>query len=462
MSSPSTFETINPYSGQKIETHSYLNAGETEQILQNAFQSYHDLKGQAVSVKAQKLQSLALEFRKSSAALAELISLEMGKPLRDAKVEIEKSATACEWFGRELESLLAPENVVSHYERSRIVKDSMGPVLAIMPWNFPVWQAIRFAAPAVGIGNPILLKHSNLTAGTSRKIQKIFDSVEKGLLYHCPMDHKQTAQVLADKRVRAVTLTGSARAGREVASVAGRYLKKSVMELGGSDAYVVFEDCDIERAAEACAVSRMTNNGQSCIAAKRFLVDRRVSDTFLHAFQKALRPFRPGNPLLETSVVGTLAAQKFQSQLLDQCQELEATGARKVFDLALEEKFSWTGPDAFFPARIYQTGEDSDVAFQEEFFGPVALIFQFDSEVQALALANRSVYGLGGAVFSRDLERAESFARKMECGFVAINDTVKSDPRLPFGGVKDSGYGRELSRYGFDEFCNVKTLGFGK
>lgn len=460
--SPSSFDTINPYSGEKIETHFYLKPEETETFLQRAYQDYLDLKGQGASEKSHKLQKIAKAFRERSASLAELITREMGKALKDSKAEVEKCASACEWFAQELESLLAPELVTSHYERSLIVKDSLGPVLAIMPWNFPIWQAIRLAAPAVGIGNPILLKHSNVTAGTSRELQRIFDSVEKGLLYHLPMDHDQVSRVISDKRIRGVTLTGSARAGRDVASAAGRALKKSVMELGGSDAYVVFNDCDVENAAEACASSRMTNNGQSCIAAKRFLVDRRIRDSFLQAFQKAMRKFRPENPINNSATVGTLAAKKFQAQLLDQCKDLEKTGARKVFDLALEERFDFSGPDAFFPARIYQVTKDSDFAFQEEFFGPVALVFDFESEREALALANRSIYGLGGAVFSNDIERAQNFARRMECGFVAINDIVKSDARLPFGGVKDSGFGRELSRYGFDEFCNIKTLGFGE
>ena len=389
------------------------------------------------------------------------MTLEMGKAIKDSLAEVEKCAVAFDFFAENLSSLLSPESVKTAYAKSAIVKDSIGPVLAVMPWNFPLWQVTRFAAPAVGIGNPILLKHADISAGTAEMIAEIFDHVSPGLLYNFRIDHDQAAKVIEDRRCAAVTLTGSARAGREIAQTAGKFLKKTVLELGGSDAYVVFADADVDKAARICAQARMTNNGQSCVAAKRFIVHASVLARFMTGFEKTVRELGFGDPTNEKTANGSLAAKKFQTQLLEQCATIEKAGARKLFDLADDLKFNFADPGAFFPARAYLVTPDIEQVFTDEFFGPVALVLSFDHEAEAIEIANRSVYGLGGAVFSKNEVSAEAFARLMEAGFIAINDQVRSDPRLPFGGVKDSGYGRELSHYGFDEFCNIKTLGFG-
>jgi succinate-semialdehyde dehydrogenase/glutarate-semialdehyde dehydrogenase len=383
----------------------------------------------------------------------------MGKPLKDSLAEVEKSATAFDYYAENLAVLVAAEPVKTAYAKSEIVKDSMGPVLAVMPWNFPLWQVTRFAAPAVGIGNPILLKHSDLVAGTADLITQVFDSVAPGLLFNLRIGHEEAAKVIADRRCVAVTLTGSAKAGREIAAVAGRELKKSVLELGGSDAYVVMKDADVEKAAKLCANARMVNNGQSCVAAKRFIVHSSVSDAFIKAFEKQVCALPMGDPSKPETVTGSLASKKFQEGLIKQCRELESHGAKKLFDL--DEKHDYSQAGAFFPARAYMVTANNEYAFTEEFFGPVALVMTFEKEDEALSLANKSIYGLGGAVFTADIEAGRKFARQMECGFVGINDQVKSDPHLPFGGVKDSGYGRELSQYGFHEFMNIKTLGIG-
>ncbi|MEZ0392019.1 MAG: aldehyde dehydrogenase family protein [Pseudobdellovibrionaceae bacterium] len=454
-----SFQTIHPPTGEPIHSYQHFDAQTVENSISWASERFHSFKTKSIASKAEDLKHLASELRAEKNSLARLITLEMGKAIQDSEAEIEKCAMTCEYFADRLPAFLAPQESPSHYAKSKVVKESLGPILTIMPWNFPIWQVMRFAAPALGIGNPILLKHSDLTAGTAEKLGEIFDRVERGLLINLRIDHKQAARVIADKRVRGVTLTGSTRAGKEIASESGKHLKKTVLELGGSDAYVVLKDADLKAAARTCALARMTNNGQSCIAAKRFLVDQSVFAEFLKFFEMAMKEVRMGDPFVRETQVGSLASKKFQKQLLEQCAFLEKAGGEKIFDL--DSRFDFSHPGAFFPARAYKVTAEQDMAFEDEFFGPVALMWSFQSEKEALALCNRSVYGLGGAVFSKDEKRAEEFARGMEAGFITINDQVKSDPRLPFGGVKESGYGRELGLYGFNEFCNIKSLGFG-
>jgi succinate-semialdehyde dehydrogenase/glutarate-semialdehyde dehydrogenase len=455
----SSFQTVNPATGETLRSYSHLSSADVDERLDRSRAAYTRFKARSIDERARNLRALAESFRSHRDELARMMTLEMGKAIKDSLAEIEKSATGFDYYAENLKPLLAAEAVKTGYARSEIVKDSIGPILAIMPWNFPVWQVTRFAAPAVGIGNPILLKHSDLCAGTAELIVSIFESVEPELMFNFRIDHTEAARVIGDRRCAAVTLTGSARAGREVAATAGRFLKKSVLELGGSDAYVVFHDADVEKSAKICANGRMTNNGQSCVAAKRFVVHKSVLAKFTAEFERRVRELSFGDPLDPKTANGSLASKRFQEGLLKQCRELEARGAKKLFDLG--ETFDFSKPGAFFPARAYEVDASNEFAFTEEFFGPVALIFSFESEDDALLIANRSIYGLGGAVFSKDVERATAFARRMEAGFIGINDQVKSDPHLPFGGVKDSGYGRELSHYGFDEFCNIKTLGFG-
>lgn len=444
-----SFKTVNPATGETLKNFEHVGDAVVERILAAAHAAYIDAKTKSIADRVSHLRAIAAAFRARKDDVAKLMTLEMGKALKDSLAEVEKSAGAFDFFAENLEAFLTPESAKTAYAASRIVKDSIGPILAVMPWNFPLWQVTRFAAPAVGIGNPILLKHSDLTAGTSELVAEIFDGVAPGLLFNLRIDHEQAAKVIGDRRCAAVTLTGSARAGREIAQTAGRHLKKTVLELGGSDAYVVFQDADVEKAAKICAEGRMTNNGQSCVAAKRFVVHESLLQKFNEGFERRVRELG----------VGFLASKKFQDQLLKQCAQIEAAGAKKIFDLAGPKAFE--GGDASFPARAYLVESSIESAFTEEFFGPVALIFSFSDEAEALEIANKSIYGLGGAVFSRDLSRAEKFARLMEAGFIAINDQVKSDAHLPFGGVKDSGYGRELSHFGFNEFCNIKTLGIG-
>lgn len=450
-------ETINPFDGQAISTYHYIDDSEIEKEIQFAFACYQKAQDKTLDLKTQQLRALASGLREHKSRLALMMTREMGKVITDSETEIEKCAVTAEYFAENLAAIASDESVKAQYPHSKIVKNSMGPLFAIMPWNFPLWQIIRVLVPAIGIGNPVILKHADATTGTAKILHEICNQIEPGLLIHLLLTHEQAAQVIAHPKVRAVTLTGSAKAGREIAALAGRHLKKSVLELGGSDAYVVLEDADIDKAAKVCAAARMVNNGQSCVAGKRFIVQSAVFDQFLKKFSEEIARFKMGNPEDRQFKVGPLASKKFQKGLLEQCEMLESLGAKKVFDA--DPKFNFKAADAFFPARIYQVDSKLEQAHLEEFFGPVALVFSFFNDEEALEIANKSIYGLGGAVFSRDLSRAEKMARKMECGIVAINDQVKSDARMPFGGVKDSGYGRELSLYGFNEFSNIKSLG---
>ena len=454
-----SFTTTNPTTGEILRTYHYLTSTEIEKELQDAFEYWHEYKKTRLSLRTDLLLRIAQGLRNHENEFAKLMAEEMGKPLKDGLAEVEKCAVTCEYFATHAEEFLAPHTVDANYPKSKIIKESLGPILAIMPWNFPLWQVIRFAAPAVAIGNPILLKHADITAGCAELIEKIFweSSGEESLLLNLPISHEQAALVIADPRIRGVTFTGSARGGREVAKTAGASLKKTVLELGGSDPYLALSDASAAEAAKICAIARMTNNGQSCVSAKRFLVHESLLEEFTHVFQATLENLKVGDPLLEATQVGPLAHKKFQKQLQDQCAKYLDGKEKKLFDFSESKDFSEAG--AFFRARAYLIIDDNPAFYQEEFFGPVALIHSFQQDSEAIEMANKSVYGLGGAVFSRDLERAEKVARQIETGFVAINDQVKSDARLPFGGVKNSGHGRELSQVGFNEFVSVKSLG---
>jgi succinate-semialdehyde dehydrogenase/glutarate-semialdehyde dehydrogenase len=454
-----SFTTINPTTGQELRTYHYLSSSEIEKELQETYEYWHEFKRLRLSTRAELLLRIAQGLRAHEEEFARLMAEEMGKPLADGMAEVEKCAVTCEYFATHAEEFMATHSVNANYPQAKIVKESLGPILAIMPWNFPLWQVIRFAAPAVIIGNPILLKHAEITAGCAELIEKIFweSSGEEALLLNLPMTHEQAAQVIADPRVRGVTFTGSARGGKQVATVAGASLKKTVLELGGSDPYVVLADAKVSAAAEICALARATNNGQSCVAAKRFLVHESVLEEFIHHFQTTFENLAVGDPLQKRTRLGPLAQKRFQKQLLEQCQTFLEGREKKLFDLGRDSDLS--DPGAFFRARAYLMRDENPVFESEELFGPVALIRSFSEESQAIALANKSIYGLGGAVFSEDTERAERVARQIETGFVAINDQVKSDARLPFGGVKNSGYGRELSQIGFHEFVSFKSLG---
>lgn len=449
------FTTENPVTLKIIQQYSYFSSAEIEHALLRSHTAQREWGTSRLELRQQGLNKLAEVLRDTSQELARSMALEMGKPIKDGEAEVAKSAACCEYYAENLQRFLLEENIaVTPGSRATVFKEPLGPILAIMPWNFPIWQVVRAMAPILAGGNSFLLKPADLVAGTSlrfcQSVQKVFG---ESLVLPLLLNHEQTAQVIADRRVAAVTMTGSSRGGREVAATAGRNLKKSVLELGGSDPYLLLEDADTASVALLCARSRMINNGQSCIAAKRFFVPKIKRSEFVEKMAEHMATLRRDDPLNPETDLGPLAHQKMCENALLQIANLEKEGAKRLW-CAEEGELS----GAFFSPQIFLcSGQEPSLAV-EEFFAPVALVHEYENLEQAIAMCNATVYGLGGAVFSRDSSRAETVARQLDCGFVAINDFVRSDQRLPFGGIKDSGFGRELGVWGLNEFVNLKTI----
>ena len=450
-----TFQTINPYTGEVLETYRHLLPHEAVLVIEQAHVSFLNWKTQTPVNRAAVLNRMASAFRKNNRPLSQIIGREMGKPLQQGRDEVEKCAVALEYFAEYGPEFLKPQDVDGPYEKNQIYLQPQGVILAIMPWNFPLWQAIRFAAPALMAGNTIVLKPADITAGSSKAMIAIMKGIfPSELILDAPMSHETCAEVMAHPRIRGVTFTGSTSAGRKIAEVAGKNLKKIVLELGGSDAYLVLKDADLMKAAEICAKARMINSGQSCVAAKRFIVEEAVFDQFVELFKQEMEKIKFGNPMQVDIQFGPLASKKFQKMVSDQVESLKGDGGKVILGGECP-----SGEGSFYPTTIMVFEKNFPELGSEEIFGPVALVIKAKSADDAVKIANSSIYGLGGAIFSNDLTCAQALALQIESGIVIINNQVKSDPRIPFGGVKDSGYGRELSVYGLQEFCNVKTVG---
>jgi succinate-semialdehyde dehydrogenase/glutarate-semialdehyde dehydrogenase len=387
--------------------------------------------------------------------LARLMATEMGKPLKQGVAEAEKCAWACDYYADNAEAILAPQPVKTEADNSYVAFEPLGVVLAIMPWNFPLWQVYRFAAPALMAGNVGLLKHASNVPGSALAIEAMFAEAgfPKGVFRTLMIGSAQVRAVVEHPRVRAATLTGSTPAGRSVASQAGQVLKKTVLELGGSDAYVVLEDADLEHAAQTCVNSRLINSGQSCIAAKRFIVVAPLAKAFTERFVALMRAKKVGDPFADGIDVGPLARHDLRDALHQQVLASVAKGAKRLLGGEVPP-----GKGAFYPPTVLAGVKPGMAAFDEELFGPVAAIIEAQDEDDAVRLANATTFGLGAAVFTNDLQRGERVARRFESGAAHVNSLVASDPRLPFGGVKESGYGRELGTFGIKEFMNIKSV----
>jgi succinate-semialdehyde dehydrogenase/glutarate-semialdehyde dehydrogenase len=406
--------------------------------------------------RAALMRKAAAILRAEAPAFAALMAAEMGKPVRDGRAEALKCADGCEYYAAHAQAYLSPERVATEARASYVAFNPMGVILAVMPWNFPFWQVFRFAAPALMAGNAAALKHAANVQGCARAVEDVFlrAGFPPGLFRNLPVTSARTAGILENPHVAAVTLTGSVEAGRAVAAKAGSLLKKSVMELGGSDAYLILEDADLEAAAAVCARSRLINSGQSCIAAKRFLVVDPVRARFESLFTAAMAAVKTGDPMLEATALGPLARRDLRSGLQRQVDGSVLMGARLLCGGRIPE-----GPGAFYPPTVLTDVGPGMPAFEEELFGPVAAVIPVRDEADALRVANGGRFGLGAAVFTRDAARGERIASvELEAGSCFVNAQVKSDPRLPFGGIKDSGFGRELSHFGIREFVNIKTV----
>ncbi len=450
-----SLRSVNPATGELLETFEETPADELDRMLARADAASREWRRRPIAERADRLHAAARLLRERADTYARTMALEMGKPLAQGRAEAEKCAWACDYYADHAAAFLADEPRQSDATRSYVRFEALGVVLAIMPWNFPFWQVFRFAAPALAAGNGAILKHAPNVSGAALEIERLVREAgfPEGLFRAAFLENAAVAEVIADPRVRAVTLTGSDRAGSAVGAEAGRHVKKTVLELGGSDPFIVLEDADLARAAAAAAEARLQNSGQSCIAAKRFIVVERVATRFLEHLTSEMQARRVGDPLDPTTQVGPQARLDLRANLHRQVEESVARGAQLVLGGRLPK-----GRGAFYPPTVLVAVEPGMPAFDEETFGPVAAVVRARDEADALRIANASPYGLGASVWTADAARGERLAQDVEAGSVFVNGIVKSDPRLPFGGVKRSGYGRELSEYGLREFVNIKTV----
>ena len=452
------FVSVDPSDGRERGRFPALDAAGVEALLARAETARRGWAATPLAERAARLQALAGVLRARRDALALLATEEMGKRLEEARAEVEKSAWGCELYAAQAAALLADRPVESDGARALVVQAPLGTVLGVMPWNFPFWQALRAAAPTLVAGNAIVIKHAPSVPRTAAAIAACFDAAgfPPGVYQDARIAVGDVGRVIADRRIHAVTLTGSARAGRAVAAAAGAALKKCVLELGGSDPFVVLDDADLELAATTAVRARFQNCGQSCIAAKRFVVVEAVAERFVERFVAGARGLAHGDPRDPATTLGPMARIDLRDALHAQVADAVAQGARPLLGAAVPERAG-----AWYPATVLDGVAPGMRAWSEELFGPAASIVRVRDEAEALAVANATPYGLGGSVWTRDVARGERFARRLEAGMAFVNGMVKSDPRLPFGGVKDSGFGRELGVEGLREFVNAQTLWIG-
>ena len=447
--------TVNPATGEELERFEYMSAGEIDARLDAAVAAFGQWRRQNIADRVTLLSALARTLRANAQPLARIAVQEMGKPIAQARAEVEKCAWGCEYFAHSAPEMLAEREVRIDGGRSYVAHRPLGVLFAIMPWNFPYWQVFRAAAPAIAAGNAVVLKHADSTTRCALEIDRIFREAgaPENLFQTLLIDHEDADNRIADERIAAVTLTGSERAGVAVASAAGKALKKSVLELGGSDPFIVLADADMDRAVEYAVKSRFQNNGQSCIAAKRFIVESAIYDRFLRRFSAAAQNQRVGNPLDEQTQIGPLARGDLRDALHRQITDTVVDGARIIIGGKPIE-----GAGFYFEPTIVADVDPASPMFCEETFGPAAAIVRANDDDHAIELANATAYGLGANVWSSNLAHAARMAADIQAGMVFVNGMVASDPRMPFGGVKRSGYGRELSDLGIREFVNSQTV----
>lgn len=449
------FESVNPATGEVFSRIPVWSDAAVERALLQTARQRHEWADTPLAQRCQLLVAVADILTQERDRLAAIMTSEMGKLTKEACGEIDKCAWVCRYYAEHAEAFLADEPIQTDAARTLIAYQPLGAILAVMPWNFPFWQVFRFAAPALAAGNVCLLKHASNVMCCSEAIEEVLSraGAPRGVFTQLPIRSQQVARVIDDPRVAAVTLTGSETAGRAVAGRAGKALKKSVLELGGSDPFIVLADADLDLAVAKALQSRFMNAGQSCIAAKRFIVEETVADVFEDRLVAAAEALQMGDPADGATTLAPMARDNLRQELHAQVMDAVARGAR-----LLTGGKPVAGPGSFYPPTVLADITPDMAAWREELFGPVASLFRVPDASEALKLANDSAFGLGASIWTRDQERGLALARRLESGAVFINELVKSDPRVPFGGTKLSGYGRELSRLGLLEFVNAKTI----
>lgn len=450
--------SVNPATGNEIARFEPHSAEQVDAALTQAAKAQSEWRNLPILERVALLKRMASVLRENAERYAQLITQEMGKPISESRGEIEKCAWNCEFYAERAPAFLADEIVPSSAQESRIVYDPLGVVLAVMPWNYPFWQFFRFAAPAFAAGNGAILKHAANVPACALACEEIVAKAgaPAGLMRTLLIGSKDVAALIEDERIAAVTLTGSTEVGAIVAGQAGKALKKQVLELGGSDPFIVLADADIEEAAKVAVKARFINVGQSCVNAKRFIVDRRVADEFVAAFVRNVEALKIGDPGEPDTNIGPLARADLRDTLHDQVKRSVEAGAVVRTGGAFLDR-----PGFYYAPTVLDEVTPQAAAFAEETFGPAAAIIRVAGTEEAIELANRTEFGLGASLWTKDIEDAQKLARKIEAGAVFINAMVASDPRLPFGGIKRSGYGRELGYHGIREFTNIKTVFVG-
>lgn len=449
------YQSINPATGELLKDFDTWDSGQLESALSQVAKATPAWAQTDLAERCDLLRQAAGILRQQKDSLAELVTMEMGKLIGEARAEVEKCALGCEYYAEHAARFLVDEIIESDAGKSLVAYQPLGTVLAVMPWNFPLWQVFRFVAPALAAGNTGVLKHASNVPQCAFAIEKVINDAgfPRGVFRYLMINARDVASVIADPRIHAVTLTGSEPAGRKVAACAGENLKKSVLELGGSDAFVVLEDADLDLAVQQAVASRYLNAGQSCIAAKRFIVVNEIADEFVSRFSQAVESLSTGDPMDPQTTLAPMAREDLREELHRQVQSSIEAGANVVTGGQ-----PVAGPGAFYQGTILDNVKPGMPAYEEELFGPVATVIRARDEADALAIANSSRFGLGGSVWTSSNKRGELFARALQSGSAFVNGMVKSDPRLPFGGIKASGYGRELSHHGMHEFVNAKTV----
>ncbi|WP_308992735.1 NAD-dependent succinate-semialdehyde dehydrogenase [Mariniflexile litorale] len=448
-------KSINPVTGDSIAVYNRMSTQEAITKIETAHAAFKTWKTTTYAERAKLLNKLADVFEKNKEDYAQLATLEMGKTIDQARKEVEKCAWICKHYADNGAELLKDVLVATEASKSYVTYQPLGVILAVMPWNFPFYQAIRFAVPALMAGNTGVLKHASNVQGCAFALEDALlqAGFPEGVFINLNLPSDAMEAVIAHKHIVAVTLTGSAHAGKSVASIAGKHLKKTVLELGGSDAYIIMADADLEAATDLATYGRLQNNGQTCIAAKRFIVLDAIYDDFLKRFTEKMKRAKMGDPTHKDTVYGPLARFDLRDELHKQVEKTIAQGGQLILGGKIPE-----GKGAYYPATILADLKPSMEAFDEELFGPVASVIRAKTDTEAVALANNSKFGLGAGVITSDKEKGEALALQLEAGNCFVNKLVASDPRLPFGGVKESGYGRELSGDGIKEFVNTKSV----